>query len=210
MRLRPLAAVPALALLALVAGCGPGGGATVTGQPIKRAQTATASPQTADDSPLSALVPYPGGASPWVHNKTGQLTLDEFLDNFYASDARKDEKTLMLQRGFRTAVRRGWIGADNTQSDVWIVTFKDAAGARSMYLGLTSGWKDGKDPVFTDAAVGGTGQTESSLDDLGNADAKVVAPVGDRVMYVRYYTAARPSKGGAEALAAQQYARLQG
>ncbi len=211
MRLRPLRFVPpALAVATLVTGCGPlGGSSGITGHPIsERSATATASPQTADDSPLAALLAYPSGSTPWTHNKTGELTLEEFLDNFFTADAQSDERTLMKQRGFRTAVRRGWIAGDESQSDIWIITFKDAAGARSMYLGLTSGWKDGKNPTFADPGVNGTGQTDSSLDDQGDANAKVVTAIGDRVMYVRYYTAAAPSRSGVEDLAARQAARL--
>ncbi|TKA00732.1 hypothetical protein [Actinacidiphila oryziradicis] len=156
---------------------------------------------------LSKLVPYPSGARPWTHNKTGVLTLDEFDTIFYKVSVQGEERSLLARRRFSTAVRHGWYNADGTQAEVFLVEFSSSTGAQGMYLALTSEWKQDttSGTAFTDPAVHGTGELEPALDSSGNMTAKETAYVGHTFIYVRYYDPAAPNKTEVMRLVQHQY-----
>ncbi len=218
---RLLKAVPVLAALVSLGACAPPGTAAGSGTPAVSASArgtsagaAVAGPDAsqapADAALLDRLLPYPADARRWGADRTGVLGLGRFIDNFYVKSSWDNERGLMTQRRFVRAARHGWINADGSQDDVWLVDFATAAGARSMYLGLTGNWKDAARPAaeFADPAVHGEGQTTTTLDSLGNAYAKVAAVSGHTVVYVKVYTAASPERAAAVALMARQYARM--
>ncbi len=228
---RRMRSVSAVAALLALAACSPltGGGHTAapSGSPAPSATGGRSGAGSAIDSPasgsggsgsdrhggpLSALVPYPAGARPWSADRTGTFALAPFVREFYVKSAWTSEEGLMRRRGFVSSARHAWIGSDGAQDDVWLVDFRTAVGARSMYLGLTSAWKHPASSVtdFSDPAVHGSGQSTTALDSLGNANAKVAAVRGHLVVYVKVYTAAAPDRPAAVALMRRQFDRLSG
>lgn len=221
---RPWPSAVLLASLAtLVAGCS----STAGGAPVGLATAAASHGPSSPASPsgpaspngpasgsgsalLASLVPYPAGARPWVKNKTGVLGLDAFVDNFYVAKERATSRSLTVARGFDTSVRRGWINADGTQAEVWLVRFHSAAGARSMYLSVTANWKKAARPTttFADTEVHGTGELIPKLDSLGNAPAKVATCTGRVFAYVMTFAPASPDKAVTTSLMRRQYALL--
>lgn len=196
-------ATPTPPTTASAAAAGPGSGAAVSAAAAGKAMT------PAQAALLGRLVPYPADARPWTANRTGVFGLSQFIDEFYVTSVWTSERGLMDRRGFVRAARHGWINADGTQDDVWLIDFSGATGARSMYLGLTGTWKTGGSTTdFADAAVHGQGQSTTALDSLGNASAKVAAVSGHTVVYVKVYTAARPDRAAAASLARAQYDRV--
>jgi hypothetical protein len=109
------------------------------------------------------------------------------VDDFYAGPHHANSRAVTLERGFSTSVRRGWTNPDGTQSDIWLVRFTSARGARSMYLSVTSNWKTVAKPVttFPDSAVHGTGELVPDLNPEGYVSAKVATSVGPVFVYVR-------------------------
>ena len=205
-RSRRLRSVPVLAAaLASLSACGSPPAATHPGaEPKAPAASAPANPApagTAAGGPGAALlaevVPYPSDARPWEADRTGLLSLKKFVDNFYAESDWTSQSGLMSQRGFVQAARHGWINSDGSQDDVWLVEFGSGSGAKSMYLSLTNSWKTRSRSAtnFTDPAARGEGQYTTALDGQGDASAKVTAVSGHLVVYVKVYTAGRPSKG---------------
>jgi hypothetical protein len=158
---------------------------------------------------LAQVLPDPAGTTPWEHNQTGVMDLKAYIDNFYVKDAWTRETGLMKQRGFVRAARHGWINADGSQDDIWLIQFATTAGARSLYLGLTDSWDSTKTTMdFTDAAVHGKGQYTTALDSLGNTSAKIAALNGKLVVYTKVYTAAKPDKAAAIDLMRRQWSHL--
>jgi hypothetical protein len=162
---------------------------------------------------MGKLVPYPAGAQAWTKNLTGTFSLDGFLGLFFAPTAKAHEHALMVDRGFAGAVRRGWIAADGTQEEVWLVDFSAPSGASSLYLGLTNEWKQSPpagSTSYPDPAVHGMGMSNTTLDAMGNSTVKEMAVVGRTFVYVRSFVPATPNKANAQALIKQQVGLLGG
>jgi hypothetical protein len=212
---RALPSAVLLATLATLTACTASSGTPLIGvkaPPDARASAPTpAAPGTRATGPGAALlarvVPYPSGAQPWLQSKTGVLSLDDFVNNFYKAKSRASSRSLTAQRGFTTAVRQAWANADGTRAEVWLVQFATAKGARSMFLSITANWKNAAKPIstFTDSAVHGTGELIPTLDSVGDACTKVATATGRVFVYVRLYTPVSPDRSAAGALMLRQY-----
>jgi hypothetical protein len=158
------------------------------------------------DGPLGKILPPPSDATPWVSSQTGVMDLPTFVSRFYAADARDPETKLAQQRGFVSAARHGWINADRSQTEIVLIEFQSPQGAESMYRDLTQAWQDGKEGGRVQSApdVNGTRLVVDKLDSLGNAQVRMVAPHGNILVYVRYFTAATPEPDQAENIVRQQ------
>jgi hypothetical protein len=161
---------------------------------------------------LAKLLPLPAGARGWTHNKTGVLSLDDFVAAFYKQSAQAVDKPIVQRRGFVTAARHGWFNPDGTQDEVFVVQFNSEQGAKGMYLGITSGWSqsDAALTTFTDSAVNGTGALDKSTDSIGDMTAKEATYVGNVFVYAAVFDPASANKDAVMALARQQYALLGG
>jgi hypothetical protein len=210
---RLLRTVAGLALVGAMTGCSISLGDGGSGPSVVTSSTDASTSGAADaQALLGKMVPYPTGARPWTHSRTGAFGLNDFIDNFYQQAARVEELPLAQRRGFTGAARHGWFTADGSQAEVWLVDFAQTSGAQSMFLGLTDSWKQNTSagPLYQDPVVHGTGQVNPTLDSLGDATVKEAAVVGRTLAYVIYFSAATPDKASAMALLKQQVAALNG
>lgn len=155
---------------------------------------------------MAKTLPVPAGAEAWTNTPTGVLDLNGFVHGFYLSRAWTVETELATRRGFVTSTRHGWISADGSQSDIFLVQFRSAAGAQSMYLDLTQGWKQNpsQGTTFTDPALHASGFVVSNLDALGNARVELTTAHGNVLVRVTYWSAAAPDRAAAESLLQRQ------
>jgi hypothetical protein len=215
-RTRGLRAVAVLAAaLVSLSGCGllksdakpaaTASGTPVTGSPSAVAP-ASATPAGPGAALLAEVLPVPAGATPW--KQTGVLPLTSFVQSFYVQSVWSRETALAKHRGFVRSARHGWVNADGSQDDVWLIDFRTAAGADAMYKGLTDAWTDGTSTTdFTVAAVHGKGQLTTAPDARGNGSAKIAAVKGHILIYTRAYTAGHANKDAALDLMVRQWAR---
>ena len=153
------------------------------------------------------MLPVPAGARPYRANANRPLSLKAFVQQFYMKTVWADEEGRDARRGFKTGEVEGWINTDGSEQIISIARFKTAQGARSMYEGMTAGYTDHPKPatLLNDAAVGGLGWVNPTLDSYGNARVEIAALVRDEVVIVVEYTAATPDTAAAKALMLKQY-----
>jgi hypothetical protein len=173
--------------------------------------TSSPPPTGAVYTQLEALMaPYPADSRQWKVNKTGPLSLADFLQIFYAPSSQAQEKLVLTQRGFQGAVRHGWFAADGSQAEVYLIRLGSAAYAQAMYKDLRTNWTSAAAPAaaFDAPSVHGIGESLPTLDKLGDASAKVAFAAGATVAYVHVFTPSVPDRGAVTRLAQTQYAAL--
>jgi hypothetical protein len=177
--------------------------------PATSATAPASSSAPAGAGPLGVL-PLPAGARPYSANTNRSLSLKAFVQQFYVKTAWADEEGLDARRGFKTGEVEGWTNTDGSEQIISIARFKTAQGAKSMYEGMTTGYTQHPKPAtqLKDAAVGGLGWVNPTLDSFGNARVEIAAEVRDEVVIVVEYTAATPDAAGAKALMLKQYDSL--
>ena len=215
---------------ASVAGCAaspatPAGGAatpvsSASAQPSasKSAASAVSTPSRnaassgADTAGPLGVLPLPRQSTPWTDNSPTPMGLGAFIDRFYVSSARADEKRLFVRRGFKSGIIEGWFNADQTQQRIAIARFSSVTGASSAFDDLTNSLREKKAPwkALTDSADGAVGTVDPQLDPAGNAFVDIAARVGDDVIDVHEFSAATPDPVAAKALLAQQVRVLRG
>jgi hypothetical protein len=108
------------------------------------------------------------------------------------------------------AVDQGWSNADGSQQSITLVRFATPAGARSEFDQVRAWFQTWSTPLTPLAvpAIGAVGLSDPRLDSQGDANVELVAAVGDTMVFVNEYTAARPHVAAAKALLRRQYNRL--
>ena len=155
---------------------------------------------------MATIVPVPAGAHAWT-DRDGALDSDGFAHALFAPDAVSREKALLVRRRFVAAARQGWISADGSQADIFLVRFAASTGAESMYKSMAHTWQTKSTPhqqAFADPTDHATGSVISTLDKLGNAGVKLISVRDNLFVYIHYFTAATPDRGGAQNLLRRQ------
>lgn len=138
--------------------------------------------------PLGVL-PLPRQSAAWSDNSHTSMGLDAFIDRFYVSSDRADEKRLYVRRGFKSGIIEGWFNADQTQQRIAIARFSSVTGASSAFDDLANYLRGKNAPwkALTDSADGAVGTVDPQLDPEGNAFVDIAARVGDDVIDVHEY-----------------------
>lgn len=155
---------------------------------------------------MATILPVPADAHAWTV-RNGVLDLDGFAHGLFAADAVSGEKAVLVRRRFVVAARQSWISADGSQADIFLVRFAAPTGAESMYESMAHTWQTSDKPhqrAFADPADHATGSVDSAVDKLGNAGVKLISARDDVFVYVHYFTAATPDRGGAQNLLRRQ------
>ena len=203
----------------LLAGCSAGSSVSTTSVPVTTSSSsagtsarATATP-TATASPgqgLLGVLPVPAGASPSSDNTNALMNRVSFVKAFYPQSEWTSEEALYVRRGFVAGVMQAWDNADGSQQSITLARFATPAGATSAFDEVVSFGKNWPKPVTTptDPATGAGGFIDPTLDSSGDAVVEWVAAVGDTMIFVNEWTAAKPDPAAATALLHQQYDRL--
>ncbi|MFF0292031.1 hypothetical protein ACFYS8_02120 [Kitasatospora sp. NPDC004615] len=124
-------------------------------------------------------------------------------------DTKATTKNRLTQDGFLAALHQSWTAPDGTAADILVLRFSADAGAESLAGSLAQGMKTTyPDTVFTDPVDLATGAVVSDLDGRDKASVLEVAPHGDAVVLVSYFTPATPDRKAAAILLHNQFKLL--
>jgi hypothetical protein len=157
------------------------------------------------------MLPVPAGAQAWSQNTNHPLSVDGFVQGFYAQSAWTKEERLETQRGLTSGAIEGWTNPDGSRQLINIARFTTSLGAQSMYDAQRTYYQQMPKPstVVTDAAVGGVAWVSPpTAATAGLAIAQITAHVGNAVIVVDERTELTPDVAGAEALMLEQYQNL--
>jgi Zn-dependent protease with chaperone function len=163
----------------------------------------------ASPGPLGIL-PLPYGSTPWSDNTGKPMNLGAFVQAFYVRSAWTDEKRALARWGFVSGAHEGWDHVDGSGESIFIARFSGVNGAMSWFEAHTGYLRRARRPAtaLTDRADGGVGSADPTLDNQGQAKVQMVARVGDYVIVVQEFTAAKPDPAAAKALLLKQYDSL--
>ena len=166
---------------------------------------------SAPSANLLGILAVPAGAQAWSQNTNHTLSLDAFVQGFYAQSAWTRQEGLETQRGFLSGAIEGWTNPDGSRQLINIARFTTSQGALSMYDEQRTYYQQMPKPstVVTDAAVDGVAWVSPpTAATAGLAIAQVTAHVGDTMIVVDERTELTPDLAGAEALMLKQYQNL--
>jgi hypothetical protein len=143
---------------------------------------------------LSCLVAMPSGASALsgsTYDDSPQVTVAQFVADKYTQQSgayQSYESGLLTSGGVRQVVHRGWIGADGDQADVAVLVFANAAQAESDAMNY-QGAISGSGRLFSVAGYpDAVGSVDTTLDNLGNVHAEIVAYTANFEVRMDYYS----------------------
>ncbi|MFJ5921753.1 hypothetical protein ACIQF6_03990 [Kitasatospora sp. NPDC092948] len=139
----------------------------------------------------------PAGAEYSADNGVVDLaaTVNVLLGSEAGADDKADMKGRLTRAGFVVGLRHSWTAPDGSAADTLLLRFSADAGAESMAGALAEGLKSSHpDTAFSNPGTRATGVVLNTPDDKGKACVVQVAPHGDAVVLMNYYTPATPDK----------------
>jgi len=158
---------------------------------------------------VARLLPMPSGASPVNVLKQGALSLDDYMNELYTTNA--DEKQFLTGICFQVAAHRTWVLPSGTTVSIWLIQFGSPADARSYTLSTEVG--DSGDPAnsvkFTVPGVAdGKGIAAPKLDTDGNTLSRLLGERGDMAILIHLFVPAHLNNALAVQVLQEQNARL--
>jgi hypothetical protein len=170
----------------------------------------TSSATSQDGAALMArLMPMPSGGSPVTVLKQGQLSLDDYVHQLYATGS--DEQQRLTALCFQAAVHRTWLMPSGTEVSIWLIQFGSAADARSYALGTEQAdiAAAGNTVKFTVPGVAdGIGIANPNLDKYGETLTHLLGDRGDVAILIHLYIPAGLNNATAVQVLQDQNARL--